>query len=338
MRTAARQQTSTPGHDSFLDVLANIVGILIILVVVAGLRARNATVKAASSDKKILAEITALDKEEATADSMRQDIFKLAAQIQDLDRERLIREEHRDRLAVALAAWQHKIQTHRSRLDAETQKTYDLGLQLSEAGAQLEELRRQRARAQAAEAAPIRIESYPTPLSKPVDGEEAHFQLRAGRVAFIPLEPLLEAFKARARQQAYKLLHQPELTDTVGPEGGFRLRYSLERHQAAERTEDGSLRMGSYARLKRWTLIPVSSQLGEPVDAALAEGSRFRQAVSGFDPERATITIWTYPDSFAEFRRLKEELFHLGFATAGRPLPRGVPIGGSPEGTKSAAE
>jgi hypothetical protein len=336
MRTSPRQETNTPGHDSFLDVLANIVGILIILVVVAGLRVRNATVKTSSSDKKILAEIAALDKEQATAGSLRQDIFSLEAQIQDLERERLLRQEHRDRLAMAAAAWQHKIQAHRSQLDAESQKAYDLGVQLSEAVAQLEE--RQRARAEAAEAAPMLVESYPTPLSKPIDDEEAHFQLRGGRVAFIPLESLLEAFKARARQKAYQLLQQPELTDTVGPEGGFRLRYTLERHEMAERTEGGSLRMGSYARLKRWTLIPVSGQLGEPIDAALAEGSQFRQAVSRLNPKRATITVWTYPDSFAEFRRLKKELFQMGFATAGRPLPDGVPIGGSPEGSKSAAE
>ena len=71
---------------------------------------------------------------------------------------------------------------------------------------------------------------------------------------------------------------------------------------------------------------------------ALRPSSRFRTALSGFHPARATVTIWTYPDSFAEFRRLKKELYQLGFATAARPLPHDVPIGGSPQGTKSAAE
>ncbi len=338
MRRRTRQDANTPGHDSFLDVVANIVGILIILVMVAGLRTRNATVEAASSGENLHAEIKALDKEEAAAGSLRGDIFKAAAQIQQLTRERMIREEQRHRLATAVAARQHQIQSHRSRLDASSQKAYDLRLGLSEARVQLDELRHQRGRVEAAEAAPVRIESYPTPLSKPVDENEAHFRLRAGRVALIPLDRLLERLKADVRRQGHKLLSQPELTDVVGPEGGFRLRYTMERQELTERTRDGSVRVGSYARLKQWTLIPVSSQLGEPLEEALAEGSRFREALSKLDPKRATITIWTYPDSFAEFRRLKKHLYQLGFATAARPLPHSFPIGGSPEGSKSAAE
>ena len=36
-----RHEDSTPGHDSFLDIVSNIVGILIILVMVTGVRAKN---------------------------------------------------------------------------------------------------------------------------------------------------------------------------------------------------------------------------------------------------------------------------------------------------------
>ena len=50
------------------------------------------------------------------------------------------------------------------------------------------------------------------------------------------------------------------------------------------------------------------------------------------------MTIWTYPDGFAEFRKLKQELYAMGYETAGRPLPFGVPITASPGGSKSAAE
>ena len=39
-----------------------------------------------------------------------------------------------------------------------------------------------------------------------------------------------------------------------------------------------------------------------------------------------------------ELRKLKDELLKLGFLTATRPLPTGYPIGGSPRGTKSAAQ
>ncbi|MHC4400825.1 MAG: hypothetical protein ACYTG0_14205 [Planctomycetota bacterium] len=337
MPRPVRQESQPPGYDSFLDVVANIVGILIILVMVTGLRVRNATVEAAS-DEGIQTELVALRKERGSANSLRREVFELAAQIRNLDRARMARQIERDRLAIAVAAWEHRLQSHRDQLTAEEQAIYNARLGLDEADSRLDELRREREYVESARAAPIRVESYPTPLSKIVDGEEGHFQLRAGRITYIPLERLLEAFQEQARQRAYKLFQQPELTDTVGPEGGFRLRYTLERREVAQETRDGRIRMGTYARLTRWTLIPVSGQLGESAETALSEGSQFRAVLSRLDPGQATITIWTYPDSFAEFRRLKKELFHLGFATAARPLPDGVRISGSPEGSKSAAE
>ena len=55
-------------------------------------------------------------------------------------------------------------------------------------------------------------------------------------------------------------------------------------------------------------------------------------------PRDTTITLWVYPDSFDLYRQLKEELHNLGFATAGRPLPEGVLIGGSSDGTRSSAQ
>ena len=52
----------------------------------------------------------------------------------------------------------------------------------------------------------------------------------------------------------------------------------------------------------------------------------------------ATITLWTYPGSFDDFRKLKKELYRLGFPVAARPLPDGVPISASSQGSKSTAE
>ena len=338
MRRPPQENTTDPGHDSFLDIVANIVGILIILVMVTGLRVRNATVEAASTDETLRDEAAALEAEQASAQSMRRDVLDGVERVQQLAHERMLRQQERDRLATLVAAWQHKIESYRSRLDQDAQGTFDLQVELSGAKAELENLRRGRAATRAADVPPIRIESLPTPLSKPVDGQEAHFQLRGGRVVFIPLEELLGDFKEDARLRARALLKQPELTDVVGPVGGFRLRYTLVRRQITDETAIAAGRAGTYATLSRWTLIPVSGQLGEPIDAALGPSSRFRSALARFHPARATVTLWTYPDSFAEFRELKRELYQLGFPTAARPLPHDAPIGGSPQGTKSAAE
>lgn len=336
MRRPSAQRTLAVGQDSFLDVVTNIVGILIILVVVAGLRVRNAPLKEAE-EKAITAAAAGLEKDLALESSLRRDVVQAAEQIRALQQEAVLRHQERSQLATLVAACEQKIRAARERLDAEGQRRFDLQRSIAEAERELERLSQAQAAAENAKAEPILVESYPTPLGKTVDDNELHLQLRAGRVAIIPLDKLIERFKADAQQKAYRLLDLPELTDTVGPEGGFRLRYTMERHDVPLETQVATGR-GAYARLKRWTLIPVSNDLGEPLEAALAEGSQLRKTLTQQQPGKVTVTVWTYPDSFDAFRRLKKELFHLGFATAGRPLPEGAPIGGSPDGSKSAAE
>ena len=71
---------------------------------------------------------------------------------------------------------------------------------------------------------------------------------------------------------------------------------------------------------------------------ALAPGSRFRQALSGVDRRKATVTLWVYPDSFAAFRSVRRYLYPDHWRIAIRPLPFGMPIAGGPEGRKSAAQ
>ncbi len=337
MHRASQNDTDAPSHDSFLDVVANMVGILIILVMVVGVRVKNAPVTAAipggaeSTDRQLEADL-------AAEQSLREEVLSTADQIRSVEKERLVRGQERDLLATVAETLKQQIQSRRDQLDSQAQGEFDLARRLSDSKVQLEDIRRERARVQRVRAKPILVESYPTPLSQTVDDHEAHFQLRGGHVALIPLSALVAELKEDAQRQKYKLADLPELTNTVGPIRGFRLRYTLRRHDISPEMAMISGRGGSFARMERWTLIPISSQLGESVEMALAEGSEFRQALSAFRPGRDTITIWTYPDSFASFRHLKRELFRLGYSTAARPLPLGTPISGSPQGSKSAAQ
>ena len=85
-------------------------------------------------------------------------------------------------------------------------------------------------------------------------------------------------------------------------------------------------------------LLPISEEFGEPLETALSANSQFRQQLAAYRPGETVLTIWTYPDSFVEFSRLKRWLFDQGFATAARPLPDDQPISGSPSGSRSAAQ
>jgi hypothetical protein len=178
--------------------------------------------------------------------------------------------------------------------------------------------------------------SYPTPLSRTVHSGELHFQLRGGLIVAVPVEETAERLRRELRRNFERLTSQYELTDTLGPIGDFRVRYRLERLDAAASARGGE--MGTIIRVSEFTFVPVASNLGEPLDVALTPGSEFRAELTGHAPRETTVTLWTYPDSFAEYRALKEELYRLGYQVAGRPLPHGELIGGSPHGSRSAAQ
>ena len=312
-----------------MDVVANVVGILIILLIVVGLRVQNAP----PDDGAAPLELAALRGDERKlSDEARQ----RRAAVEALARDVAARDAENRRLATLLA---HREAARLAERDAAASRRSGLERQVAEAAAYLDRLEADAADARSATPSAERIDSYPTPLAQLVLGDEAHFQLRGGKITFIPLEDLLKELRADARQQmTWKLRDLPESTETVGPVGGFRLRYTMKKFDVALGEVNGRRQAGSYAELTQWTLIPVSAEMGETLDEALALGSKFRQAAARLDPLDATVTIWTYADSFAEFRALKKELYTQGFATACRPLPDGHPISGSPDGSKSAAQ
>ena len=72
---------------------------------------------------------------------------------------------------------------------------------------------------------------------------------------------------------------------------------------------------------------------------ALKPTSEFRRRLAAHDPSQTTATIWVYPDSFTEFRTVKDELYRLGYAAAARPLPPGRNVAASSDhGSHSAAQ
>ena len=76
----------------------------------------------------------------------------------------------------------------------------------------------------------------------------------------------------------------------------------------------------------------------KPMRATQNPISEFSRAINRINPARATITLWVYPDSFTLYRRLRNDLVERGFSVAARPLPNGMTIRGSPQGTQSAAQ
>jgi hypothetical protein len=323
------------GSDSFLDVVANVVGILIILVIAVGIRARHAPPAAASASPPpaALGDLQQqLAQESQAADAAAAQSRHLAGRLVQLQAS-----ERELALLVRTRTTDRDVRSTARELAAG--ESAELARQVAVAQAYLDRVESELATARAEQPEVVEIESLPTPISRTVETHETHVQLAAGRVVRIPLDELLERLRRDAVQQLATLRELPEFNDVVGPIGGFRLRYTMRRVDLKLEARRGEpARRGSYAQLAEWTLVPSGALLGEPLDRALEDGSQFRQALARLDPPNETITVWVYPDSFTEFRTLREALYREGFTVAARPLPQGRPISGSPEGTKSAAQ
>ena len=355
---ARRRRNGSPalGHDAFLDIVANLVGILIILVVVLGSRTeevaeliRSARHTAepdsdAPSEPSDSLTIDALEEQlldldretsraaQALAESQRLEAMIRASDM-DLDAARKRRDQWLDLLAAAKEAWEEK----QLELDAQMVQRGKVEAQLVSAKSELETLRATREQAAKNDRPVVAVSHLPTPMAKTVFGEELHFRLKAGRLAVVPIDRLVDEIRNDFQRSAGGS-RDGRMDSAVGPIQGFVARYEMDKSK--ETISQGG-RIGTATRVQLVSMVvePLSEPHGQPLEQVLADNaSPLDIELAGRSPDRTTVTVWVYPDSFAEFRRLKEHLYQRGYATAARPLPMGQPISGGPQGSKSTAQ
>ncbi len=339
MRREARQHDDAPGQDSFLDIVANLVGILIILIIVIGARATDAMVEATPADAEAEddpgIDIAAA---QAAANAVESDIHQVDAKIKRQQFEIDYRRKERDKILEVIGAVEADLNRQREVLDETQRQRLEAGRNVMVARNELEDMKAFRQSLENSVPPQNVIKHLPTPMAKTVFGTEVHFRLDNGRVTYVPWDELVGKLKQEAPQIVWKLKDSPRVTETIGPVRGFRMKYTLRHGKQVRPIGGGAVAMQQRIELDRFMLIPVREDLGEPLEAALQEHSQFRSVLSRHDPDRTTVTVWVYPSSFGQFRTLKEDLFRLGFLAAGRPMPEGHPIGGSPDGSRSASQ
>ncbi|HUG90986.1 MAG TPA: hypothetical protein VML55_09140, partial [Planctomycetaceae bacterium] len=192
------------------------------------------------------------------------------------------------------------------------------------------------AEAERQQPAVLQIRHRLTPVSRAVEGREMHFHLAGGRIAYVPVDELVEQLKVDVGRQKDWLARVPRHEGRVGPIGGFSMAYVVERQSLSVVEE---MRVGGVVRISvaEWRIIPGPEFPSESAAEALSPGSAFirRLQTTGLD---TTLTFWVYPDSFEAFRQLQELARAEGFTVAARPLPEGTPIAASPQGTRSAGQ
>jgi hypothetical protein len=323
----SKSQAEAPGQDAFLDVVANLVGILIILVMIVSAHAKSAMIAEETSTARPQVESGPSPPElaaaEAAAGDVERNMAELEGKIQRQALEVAFRQEERGQLQTVVALAEQELAKSRDAMTAEDRAEYDLTQELIQSKGELERLGQ--SLTSVAKPSKTVLQHLPTPMAKTVFGHEMHFRLLGGRLAYVPMNEMIDVMQKDAPVKAQKLRSQPRIEESLPVRDGFGARYSLRRE-------------GDRIAFEEIYLVDAEENLGEPAEQALQPNSAFRSRLNGHDPKRTTVTVWVYPDSFEHFRKLKAELFKLGFLTAARPLPFGIPIAASPEGNHSTAE
>ncbi len=332
----AREEELGHGDDSFLDIVANLVGVMIILIVVMGVRSQAAAKQTIESGiaEKIEAK---MDAPKAKMQNLKQDLSKQADQLTSYALEVNARRQERDALLNQVNAIQMAIEEELSKQSESERESLETQQEISKLERELADLLQQQGDSTNPKPETIVLQHLPTPMAKTVFNKEVHLMLRQGKVTVIPWDRLVDSLKKQVELSVRRNSRKEVIDEQLGPIAGFMMEYRLvaKRGMVTNGTTTG---MGQMVALDRFELEPTSEAMAESVEDTLSDSGRLKLELAGRNPKETVTTVWVYPDSFAEFRVLKESLFSMGFMTAARPLPNGVRIGAAPSGSHSSAQ
>lgn len=179
------------------------------------------------------------------------------------------------------------------------------------------------------------LEHKVTPISKVVTGKEKHYRLDKNRVAEVPIDEFVTRFREQMDRRRDWLAKTRQHQGEIGPLQGFTMHYAVRVDSVSEFDRGGY--GGFRISLAQWEVRPEKGFKGEAAETALKKGSKFYDSLLGISPD-TTLTFWVYPDSYELYRKLQKFTQQQGFSVAARPLPEGVPIAGSPNGSRSASQ
>jgi len=372
------------GSDSFLDIVANIVGILIILIVIAGVRMSQAPVSVVENqsikapqpliiDADLAAFPSPIEPElpipEAPALTLIQpepkpllpqkpkiiyqhpspelldELKQLELELARIDQVMQSREIGTNDLVLQRQAISGELQSLNSQINQKSKRLDQQSHQLLSLVDSTQETQKELERV----VSQLRLVSVPrdevkqlkhrlTPVSQLVTDKEWHFLLSENRVSYVPINELLADLKNQVIKRGSWLAKYREHHGSVGPIKGYTMKYVVERQvlSAIDQLRNGGSG-GFRVGVTQWEIDADDDVPDESQAAALQVHSQFFQALSDIGPG-STLTFWVYPDSFELYRSLQKHAHSLGYQVAGRPLPFGVPIAGSPAGTRSAGQ
>lgn len=347
------------GQDSFLDVVANVVGVLVILVMLVGIRASQALTSPAPTEEKQVAEVQEViaeprplvtvqerseaelkaELEQASRELHFQDqgLRSTYARLVSFSRQSGLQEQHRQELAQLRADMEQKIEERRNALSQESQLQYDVQNQIFQAKLELDDLSDQQLTLIASPGEVEEIEIEPTPVAKRVEEDAIHLRLLGGAVCRVPFHELMDELEYEMESIRRELSNSGQVNRVVGPVDGFRLRFRTKKvssNQAVTGPQVG--RLSEKDRfIPYYYFLSESDDLGEHLDQGLLSDSQLRRTLREARRKTSVVVLWVYEDSFDDYRAMRKLLTELDFTIAVYNLPMGKSIAASPYGRKA---
>lgn len=331
-----------PGGDSFLDVVANIVGILVLLVVVVGVRAGQhvAEVVGAPADAveveplESIAERTRAVARQAQLDHG--EVRELQEQVAAVVDEAVRRDELREAETWYVTKLRAELDEARGDLSENDQRSLETHNAIAQAQLKLERLAREQIGLSAIE--PERdvetVTVAPTPI---VDGradKTVSFRLQGGRLVYVPVDEVINELTQNLQPPPFSDPSAQVVTKhSVGPVQGFNARAIV-----AWRALLRGNRVGVQRQLVGMQLEEVTALQGEPLDQAFSVGGYVASRLELLDPETYVVRLMIYPDSFDAAPEAEQGFREKGYRIAKSLQAEGEPIGFSSNGYRAVTQ
>jgi hypothetical protein len=357
------------GQDSFLDIVSNIVGILIILVMIAGVRAQSSggILSTELGDEFLESNVVSLhnlpdeldevakpaddamirDLEEKVIEyktkdrnkeNIRQTMLDIQTTSEQITKQIKLQELERDELMSASIDLRADIEIWAAERGEEAKVEMELRRKISEADAKLAAIERSKQWVESGRQQATKIENLPTPISKTVEEKESHFRIKQGKIVYVPINELNESFLHEFKLNQNKFFSNQVTRGSVGPISDFVMDYVVVRYNvpAASAVGDG---VGRRVVLELVTYRSTNKSNGTYYKEAITQSnSDFQRLIQRHRQDIYTMTFWVYPDSFEAYNEVKQFLYSKGYRVAARPLEANDEIKASSRGTKSSAQ
>lgn len=340
MRNADEPDDEIPAGDSFLDVIANMVGILVLLVVIVGVRAGRqvfTATPAPPSEAQPLESLRArIDEEARRARAGREEVLeareRALAAAAEADRRNALRES----AALYVMKLRSELDAARRDLTEGDRRSLETHNALAQAQLKLDRLAREQVALANQEPEPDveTVEVAPTPIVDGKADQTISFRLQGDRLVYVPINEL--------EVELAKKIDVPALTDpsrgvvtreTVGPVEGF-----VGEAEIGWTLRSSGARVAIRPQLGKLVLHEVTPLRGESPDEAFAPGGYVGSRVELLDPAKFVIRLIVYADSFETSPEVARQFRERGFRVAQSLKSNGQPIGFSSDGFKAVTQ